>query len=127
MNIFNEFTDLLPKFEKLPTRVKDNLTKSGKKKPMSLFVASALYNKPLDINTFQKQARMYYKTSKVGSKLWLVNEINGNFCIINFEVDLFQYMTIEFYVKNKFLAKFQTLQPRFNSDLFKTIVKRKLV
>ena len=109
---------------KLPATAKENLNKEGKRKPMTSLIARALYDTNLEIDSFRRIARTYYKTSKLGNSLWLTNDINGNYIIIDFTKDLFGYMSIRVSRNNTVL---EIPTPKFNSDLFKKITYKNLL
>lgn len=73
------------KWEKpLPKSAKNNLTASGKRKPLTLEKALRLYDKPLTLKTLRRIASIYYRTSANdhGNTISLHNEITGDWICI---------------------------------------------
>lgn len=85
-----------------------------------------MYNVDFDINTFQKTARRYFKTALLGSTLTLKNSKNNKAITIDFKADPLGYIKIRPLGTTDFL-NFQTLQPKYNRDLFIKIFNNKLL
>lgn len=130
MNFESEIMELFPNIQKLPTNASQNLTKSGKRKPMTQFIAFSLYNIKLDPVKFQRTASVYYKTHRIGNMVTLINEINGNCLMIDFNrhpVGRNQYISMRLIRNNRELCTFDCPEPRYNSHLFQKIVTKKLL
>ena len=130
MNLEDEIMEMFPKIQKLPTNASQNLTKSGKRKPMTQFIAHSLYNIKLDPLKFQRTASVYYKTHRIGNLVTLINEINSNTLIIDFNrhpVGRNQYISMKLIRNNRFLCTFDCVEPLFNSHLFQKIVSKRLL
>jgi len=121
-NYFEDFQELQRKPKKMPTSAKQNLTPSGKRKPMSPDTANRLYDKELDAKKFQKIARVFYRTASVGKLLYLTNEITNTTIRIDFARDKFGYVKIVAPHKHVELLS----KCKFNSCVFKTIIKHNI-
>lgn len=127
MTTLDEFNGLIPQIQKIPKNRGENLTKSGKIRPMTFFIASSLYDKPLDQKSFQRTASTFYKTTSLGDLVSLTNDITRVSCRICFTPDKDGYIQILSYRGNGTVCEFNTKKPQYNSDLFKKIIRNKLV
>ena len=124
-NFFVDGQDFAEKLTSiLPKKASENKDKQGRKRPMTSMIANALYNTPLNIKQFQKVARTYYKTKRIGNLVYLTSEINKNFIKIDFNTDLFEYIKI--YV-SRLDTTIEIPEPKYNSDLFKKIVNKNML
>lgn len=119
----NEIMQILNGIQRLPKNSTENLDKNGNRIPITMFIAKSMYDRPLNIITFQNTASTYFKTRKVGSKIWLTAETTGNTIVIDFCTDLFNYMKIDV-LKNG--TELTIPAPEFNSHLFQKIASKKL-
>lgn len=109
---------------KLPTKVSENLNNQGFKKPLTALQAILMYDVDLQIHTFQKAARIFYKTQRLDTLLYLTNEITRNYIRINFTEDTHGYISI-YVSRNR--CELQIKTPLFNSHLFRIITARSLL
>lgn len=105
--------------KKLPKSAKDNLTKSGKRKPINLAQCQALYDTLLDAKSFQRIARPFFKTSRIGGLVTLWNEITNTPIVINFLLDKHNYMKVNCF-KNGVSINIKA--PTYNRQLFEKII-----
>lgn len=109
----------------IPRTAKENKNKQGQKKHITPFLIDALYNVPLHIDTFRRVARIYYNTKKLGSLLFLTSDITKKCVVINFTPDALGYIILK--VSNgQIYYELETKKPRYNSCLFKKLLKHKL-
>lgn len=108
----------------LPSSGKKNLSKNGKRLPLTSLQAHAMRRKPLEIDTFQRAAQKFYSTSRLGYLLALVNEQTNDFVRIDFCKDFDGYLTIYCSKNNCHVLLYS---PTSNRDLFLKITSKNLL
>lgn len=131
MNNQDEYTGFLLTPQIIPTSALKNRTKSGKRRPMTKGIASALYSKPINHIQFIRIARPFYGTSfsDVKKSVFLKNEITGSNITIDFQ-DYNGFMrmrSVNQNGKSTYYIKYVIPYPKTNRDLFIKLVNNRYI
>jgi len=125
-----------PEFDKivdvmLPKTKKENLNNEGLRKPLQDFQVCAMYNTPFKVQQFIKIARIYYQANYDNRGIiTLRNEISKRTIHIYINRDAYGYISIKSYKDencHKLHLTVETPFPKYNTDLFKKILQKKLL
>lgn len=123
---FGKFLDNM-----LPKSKKENLNALGQRKPLQPFQLDAMYRTPFKVEQFIKLARIYYQANYDRRHyITMHNEVTNKAIRINLNQDEHGYIKVIAYLDSNFHKERLTVefpQPKYNQDLFKKLLTKKLI